>query len=175
MPRSAAINIEGIDKAKLLAALYNASHPQGMGFLHYDPEPMGEDEAREILKTYTYFDYLKGRVLKVDLSSDVELFADLYDRDNGPGAAEYVVEELRETGGTNSKRIQSMHGVETAFAALDAGRLADSKSEFSKEGNLAAVTLGADELGPELKAKARKAFEEVTKHIKTGEQDDATK
>lgn len=28
------ISIEGLDKAAVLAALYNASHPQGLGFVH---------------------------------------------------------------------------------------------------------------------------------------------
>ena len=163
------INIEGIDKAKLLAALYNASHPQGMGFIHYDPKPMGEDEAREILKTYTNFDYLKGRVMKIDLSSDVELRADLYDRDNGPGAAEIVIDELRRTGETNSKNIQELHEVETAIAAIDAHAMGNSKSKFSTVGDIPTFTLGADEHGPELKEKAKIAFEEVTKKMKIGE------
>lgn len=29
------VSIKGLGKAKVLAALYNASHPQGMGFLQY--------------------------------------------------------------------------------------------------------------------------------------------
>jgi len=74
--------------------LYNASHPLGMGFLHYDPKPMSVDEARELLKRQTYFDYLKGRVMKVDLSGDT-LETWLYDRDNGQGAAAEVINSLR--------------------------------------------------------------------------------
>jgi hypothetical protein len=88
------IDIRGFNKAKVLAALYNASHPQGMGFLHFDPKDMTESEAQRIIdsctvidnRPYLYFDYLMGRVMKVDLSRD---FFDerLYDRDNGSGAA----------------------------------------------------------------------------------------
>lgn len=44
------INISGISKAKILAALYNASKPQGMGRLQYDPNQMTEQEADELLK-----------------------------------------------------------------------------------------------------------------------------
>jgi len=88
------INLKGMDKAEVLAALYNASHPLGMGFLHYDPKPMSVDEARELLKRQTYFDYLKGRVMKVDLSGDT-LETWLYDRDNGQGAAAEVINSLR--------------------------------------------------------------------------------
>jgi len=80
------INISRSDKAEVLAALYNNSHAQGMGFLHFTPEPMTADQARELLQKRTYFDYLQGRVMKVDLSGD-ELNPRLYDRDNGDGAA----------------------------------------------------------------------------------------
>ena len=41
-----------------------------------------------------YFDYVKGRVMKVDLSGD-EFSPRLYDRDNGQGAAEGVINALR--------------------------------------------------------------------------------
>jgi hypothetical protein len=34
------IDLKGLNKAAVLAALYNASKPQGMGFLQYDPTPM---------------------------------------------------------------------------------------------------------------------------------------
>lgn len=44
-------------------------------------------EAKEILDSgITYFDYLKGRVMKVDLCGN-EFDPWLYDRDNGRGAA----------------------------------------------------------------------------------------
>lgn len=56
------INIKGLNKAKVLAALYNASKPLGLGILQYDPKDMSEKEAAELLKEQSYFDYLKGRV-----------------------------------------------------------------------------------------------------------------
>jgi hypothetical protein len=87
------MNIKGINKAKVLAALYNNSKPQGMGFLHYDSKPMTEEEAEALLKQTTYFDYLKGRVMKIDLSGD-ELQTRLYNRDNGEGAAERVISDI---------------------------------------------------------------------------------
>ena len=80
------MNIKGIDKAAVLAALYNHAKTQGLGILHYQPGDMSLEEARDLLKTQSYFDYIKGRVLKVDLSRD-ELDERLYDRDNGRGAA----------------------------------------------------------------------------------------
>lgn len=86
------MNIKGQDKAVILAALYNGSRPLGMGMLHYDPRPMTVEEARTLLEKQQYFDYLKGRVMKVDLSRD-EVDLRLYDRDVGPGAGESAILE----------------------------------------------------------------------------------
>lgn len=88
------IPIGHLNKADVLAALYNASQAQGLGLLHYDPAEMTREEAEKLLSRYTYFDYLKGRVMKVDLSGSV-LRPQLYDRDNGPGAAARAIEGIR--------------------------------------------------------------------------------
>lgn len=76
-------------KPAILAALYNASRPIGMGFLQYTATKMTPEEAADILEAASrgrcYFDYLKGRVMKMDFSTD-ELDFRLYDRDNGEGA-----------------------------------------------------------------------------------------
>lgn len=88
------INIAGLHKGTVLAALYNASHVQGMGFMQAKPGHMTPEEGEELLKHNTYFDYLYGKVMKVDLSDDwIRPF--LYDRDNYPGAVEKVISELR--------------------------------------------------------------------------------
>jgi hypothetical protein len=90
------IDISNLDKALVLAALYNASKPQGLGLLHFDPKPMTREEAQQILderNEYKYFDYLKGRVMKVDISGD-NFDPYLYDRDNGQGTAQKVVDNL---------------------------------------------------------------------------------
>ena len=87
------MDITGKNKAKILAALYNASKPQGMGFFHYTPEDMTEEEAAALLEDQDYFDYLKGRVMKIYLG-DNELDLRLYNRDNGPGAGEKALEGI---------------------------------------------------------------------------------
>jgi len=88
------INIDGLDKAEVLVGLYNASQPLGMGILHFTSEDMTAEEASDLLKEQTYFDYLKGRVMKVDLKgSDIRV--SMYDRDNGEGAFEEVIQKLR--------------------------------------------------------------------------------
>ena len=80
------INIKGMDKAEVLIKLYNASKPQGMGFLMPWQNELTKEQAIKLLSEGTYFDYLYGRVLKINLSGDT-LNTVLYDRDNGPGAA----------------------------------------------------------------------------------------
>lgn len=87
------IDLKGKNKAKVLVALYNSSKPQGMGFLHYDPTPMSQSEAEELLRSQTYFDYLKGRVMKVDLSGDC-FDPSMYDIDNGQNAAKNALENI---------------------------------------------------------------------------------
>lgn len=88
------IDISKMSKASVLASLYNASKPLGLGVLHYQSEIMSDEEAQEILDDgQTYFDYLNGRVMKVDLSED-QLDPRLYDRDNGQGAAERAIRGL---------------------------------------------------------------------------------
>lgn len=76
--------------AKVLAALYNGSKAQGLGFVQFDSKPMTEAEAATILTRQEHFDYLKGRVMKVDLSGD-SFDPRLYDRDVGEGAAARLV------------------------------------------------------------------------------------
>jgi|SRR5579871_2445411 len=110
----ATVNIKGLDKAELLAAFYNNAKPMGMGFLHFDPKPMTREDALKMMEVgddharmfpgirggrTLYFDYVKGRCLKIDLSGD-EMRTDLFDRDYGQGAGEDIIAEVRaRTGG----------------------------------------------------------------------------
>ena len=86
------MDIRNLCKARILKALYNRSRPQGMGIFHHDPKPMTDEEAKALLANQTYFDYVKGRVLKVNLKGDY-LETALYDRDLGHGAAEMAILE----------------------------------------------------------------------------------
>jgi hypothetical protein len=94
MEMKMSVSIKGLDKAEILAALYNEARPLGLGMLHFDPEPMTVDEAREMIGKYLNFDYVKGRPLKVSLDGD-ELDTRLYDRDQGQGKGERIVNALR--------------------------------------------------------------------------------
>ena len=108
------VDIRGLDKAELLAALYNHASPAGRGMARarMPHEKMTVEEARELLTKgddvtrdlgiaawlhsddELYFDYVHGRPLKVALGGD-ELDTRLYDRDQGAGEGERVVAELR--------------------------------------------------------------------------------
>lgn len=89
------MNIEGLNKAEVLAALYNNAKVQGMGFLQADNALMTNIEAEQILNNSCdkYFDYLKGRVMKISLANN-DVLTHLYNRDNGDGAAERTVSKL---------------------------------------------------------------------------------
>lgn len=105
------INIAGLDKAAILAALHNGTRALGMGRLHDIGRDLTVEEARTIMgigddstqmfgdmgrKRELYFDYVQGRPIKVDLSGD-EFDPWLYDRDAGQGAAARAIAKLRET------------------------------------------------------------------------------
>ena len=89
------ISIQHLNKAAVLAALYNNSKQQGMGFIHTrGRQSMTIEEAQLELNENSYFDYLHGRVMKVDLSGN-EFEERLYDRDNGDGAAFNAIKDLK--------------------------------------------------------------------------------
>lgn len=100
------IDIKGLDKAELLAALVNNATTRGMGFLHDDGKPMTKEEAQRWIAGGRqhdtvpakwpdgYVDYVKGRPIKCNIAGDY-LNPIGYDHDHGQGAAERVVAELR--------------------------------------------------------------------------------
>jgi hypothetical protein len=149
------IDITGLDKAAVLAALYNASRPLGMGFMQYDSKPMTAADAAPFLESRTDFDYLKGRVMKVDLKGNT-FDPRWYDRDNGDGAAAKAVDALRVSGNPNNDVIALNHklGREEAAEAVRGKLRIPSKLEES-EGN-ASFTMGfadvADALEPRIEA-----------------------
>ncbi|MBA3535547.1 MAG: hypothetical protein H0T84_02890 [Tatlockia sp.] len=81
------IDIKGINKAVLVAALFNNSKPLAAQSNCLMTVP----DAQEYLdEGQTYFDYLIDRIMKIDVSGDT-----MYDRYNGFGAANRVVETIR--------------------------------------------------------------------------------
>lgn len=89
------INIAGLDRAAVLAALVNGSRSQGMGALQDPRRAITVAEAQQMIDRSMglSFDYVCGRVIKCDLSGDT-LDPRLYDRDLGLGAARRALAEL---------------------------------------------------------------------------------
>ena len=106
------IDVKDIPPGKLLAALYNNGRALGMGILQSRDGAMTEAEADALISGETnttdypdggpksdgkkrYFDYLHGRPMKIEVGGDT-VRPGLYDRDNGTGAVQRVVDLLRE-------------------------------------------------------------------------------
>jgi len=85
------LDISKLSKYDVLRVLYNRARPLGMGFLHYTPEDMTTEQAKAVYDEYAnhntppYFDYLKGRLMKVELGG-ATLSVGSYERDNDPGS-----------------------------------------------------------------------------------------
>jgi len=118
------VNIAGLDKAELLAALVNGAKPLGLGFLHDTGAAMTKAEAQRwvdegrghdmgIPQAPMSFDYVCGRPIKCDISGN-EMRTDLYNRDQGDGAAERVVASLR-AGQCNDLKGSSVRVAMSAF------------------------------------------------------------
>ena len=103
------VNFAPLTRAQVLCALYNKAKVQGMGFLQFKEGNLTIPQAEKLIedatkpsfiegeKPYAYFDYVYGRVLKVELKEDSFEFEErLYDRDNGEGAAKKAIEEYLE-------------------------------------------------------------------------------
>lgn len=151
------ISLKDLDKAEVLAVLYNASKPQGMGFMRYDPKPMTREEAQKLLDTkQTYFDYLNGRVMKVDLSGE-ELSVWGYDRDNGSGAAERAISSLRSTGKADSELVRKVHSSNTRDAARDVKSKLGQKTRYES----GALHLGLDDVADPLNKKVDEGLKKL--------------
>ena len=88
------IDISGLDHARVLKALYERAQVQGLGVLQAVQGLLPLKEAEKLMAGSGYFDYLKGRVMKIEISG-TQIDERLYDRDNGPGAAASAIEGLR--------------------------------------------------------------------------------
>lgn len=108
-----------LEKAKVLAALYNAAKPAGKDMASYDPTPMSYKEAKEISFNKSNFDYIKGRVVLVIFIGNT-FNPKLYNKHNGQNAAETIIDSLQKTNDENNPIISKMHqkNVETAIREI---------------------------------------------------------
>jgi len=89
----AEVSIEGIDKVALVQALYAGAKCQGMGIFAFKEGPLPQEQAEDLADA-PHLDYVRGRVMKCSVAGDT-MRTDLYNRDNGPGAAEQIIDALR--------------------------------------------------------------------------------
>lgn len=161
------IDITGLEKAAVLAALYNAARPQGMGFMQYKPKPMSLEEAKKFLDEQEggYFDYLFGRVMKLDLKGDLSSIEErLYDRDNGGGCAQAVISELRRTGQVWTSVIEQIHKTGRLDAAADAKIDLTSETSVKKtDDGVSTLTIGLSDVAHKLGPKIEEALDEEVK------------
>ncbi len=88
------IKYGNLSKAEVLSTLYNHALPRGLGIFAFVPGNMSIEEAEKLVARGTRFDYVKGRCLKIDLSSDNNEFDEwLYDREYGNGTAQKAINE----------------------------------------------------------------------------------
>lgn len=90
-----AMDITDLDKKEVLRALFAVAKPQGYGHSQYKhSDTLTNEEIEGLAKSGFYIDYLKGRVMKINLSTNI-VDTRLYNRDNGPEAAEKAIAHLR--------------------------------------------------------------------------------
>ena len=96
------VNIEGLPKPRILAALYNKSKAVGIGQYQYNPQHnMTYKEAEALLENKSTFDLLYGRVMYFSMEPDaVEIDNTLYDKYlKDDGRMERVINEIKKSKG----------------------------------------------------------------------------
>jgi hypothetical protein len=62
------IDVTGVDVVELVKKAYELSRPQGLGMMHFTPEPMSDEEAQAIIDSNDsgeiHLDYVGGRSCK---------------------------------------------------------------------------------------------------------------
>lgn len=125
------VDIKDIDKAVLLTALFNRGKVQG-GLHTKHNRLMNAEEAQALINSRGYdFDYIHGRVMKIDISSDTVNSA-LYDRNNGDGTCSDVVRRSRNK--LLSFNLISTPSNEFEETAKESGIVTHSITEISEKG-----------------------------------------
>lgn len=95
------IDISGLNKKELVKELHKNARPREFDIIQRElgsfKPGLGDlsDEEAEAAVHQGKLDYLKGRAMKIEISGDKLLDAWLYNREHGEGAAEAIVQRLR--------------------------------------------------------------------------------
>lgn len=169
------VDITGLSKAAVLAALFNASAPGGLGFLQaqHGPDVMTEADAQQYIDLGTSpdpgssgrgdlrYDYLLGRPLKLDLSGD-SFDPWGFDRDNGgDGSAQKVIDQLRETNQVTSDEQQALTRDRTLVNAHEIMGDINTTSRMSTNGDVGVFELGNEDIAEPLE----KAVDHVVERV----------
>jgi len=135
------VDTAGLEREAVLAALYNAAAPRGLGFTHYDPRPMDGAWAHRVInergndlmhvlhklnphtfpvprgRTTLAFDYVYGRPLKVMLVNP-KVDVTRYNEIHAEGLAQTVLDILRDTHDPAHTDIMTLHHSNLRTAAL---------------------------------------------------------
>ena len=92
------IDISNKDRNEVLAALYNASTPIGMGFMQYNPMSWTKEIAEMYFDKFgnpnshgeIVFDYIMGRPVKCIFKNN-RVYVGAYNADNEPGLAQRAI------------------------------------------------------------------------------------
>jgi len=67
-PMDNLIDITDVDLVEVVKAVYDLSKPRGLGFLHFDPTPLSDEEAKRHINMNSRYpidmDYVRGRACK---------------------------------------------------------------------------------------------------------------
>lgn len=167
------VDISGLDKAAVLATLYNAASPHGKGFLTYDPTPMTVEHARIVIETRDdeifaqarvlghlpeherevrhCFGYLNGRPLHVDLYAD-RIEVGPYDAKHGVGMAQYALDAFRFTNDVNAPAIWQIHQEGVIRQAKEVWALLENETREKRPGDRhRQITLGFADVAGQLR------------------------
>ncbi len=67
------IDVTGIDLVEFAKKVYELSVPQGMGFLHFTPHPLTDEDARQCIddgRSALNMDYVHGRACKMHVTRE---------------------------------------------------------------------------------------------------------
>lgn len=93
------IEITGVDLKQFVKDVYDLSKPQGLGFKHFTPKPLSDEEAESIvIRSSERFpvdvDYVRGRACKMTVFRDKENPERLYIHDKWYDHSESALQEL---------------------------------------------------------------------------------
>jgi len=142
------VDIKGLDKARVLKALYDHSNVQEMSLFRSVPNGLVTVEICEnLLKHNTSFECLYGRVLRIDIGGDA-FDERLYDQECGEGAAQRAVDSIRAEKQDDEDAAKSADGEKkeltteekVKLAKETVGKIAEILKEVPPEVGFAAFT-----------------------------------